>query len=316
MLNQPMTIVSAADECFVPHFAAMLHSAWTHHPSAEFLLLDCGVEPSSLAALTTYAVKQGIHFRVVKVDITLLHGLPTAKYWSVETSVATYARLLIPDLLPKTIERTLYLDADCIVVSDLTALWQMDMGQAAIAGTADVGIAQLERKNGIELDEDEYVNAGVLLMNLAVWRRDRLAAAAMAFINQHQPSFLDQTGINAACAGKIRQISDDWNFIVGAGWRTLEEWRKPPRIIHCTGPYRPWDYRDVPFGAIYAYHRNQTPFPLDRLRLDTSRSPLRRALNLLIGRRKYWNQLIIARRSQAFARAYFTRIARAGLVAQ
>ena len=78
------------------------------------------------------------------MDITLLHGLPTAKYWSVETSVATYARLLIPDLLPKTIERTLYLDADCIVVSDLTALWQMDMGQAAIAGIADVGIEWMD----------------------------------------------------------------------------------------------------------------------------------------------------------------------------
>jgi lipopolysaccharide biosynthesis glycosyltransferase len=304
-----MIIISTADERFVAHFAAMLHSAWTHNPSAEFLLLDCGIEPSSLAALTTYAVKQGIHFRVVKVDITLLHGLPTTKYWGIETSVATYARLLIPDLLPKTIERALYLDADCIVVSDLTALWQTDMGEAAIAGVADVGIAHLERESGIELDEDEYVNAGVLLMNLVVWRRDKLAEAVVAFIKQRQPNFLDQTGINAVCARKIMQLSDDWNFMVGALSRPLEGWRTPPRIIHCTGSRRPWQDRDAPFGAIYVYHRNQTPFPLDHLRLHAYRSPLRRALNLLIGRRKYWDRLIIARRCYAFATSYFGRIA-------
>jgi hypothetical protein len=67
----------------------------------------------------------------------------------------------------------------------------------------------------------------------------------------------------------------------------------------------------VPFASIYLYHRNQTPFAIERPHTPY-RSPLRKMLNLLVGNRKYWNQLIIARRPQAFATAYLNRIARAG----
>jgi lipopolysaccharide biosynthesis glycosyltransferase len=304
-----MIIVSAADERYAAHFAAMLHSAWTHNPAAEFFLLDCGIEPSSLAALTTYAVKRAIHLKVVKVDISLLHGLQTTKSWS----IATYARLLIPDLLPDTVERVLYLDADCVVVSDLIALWQTDMGEVAIAGVADVAagvlVAPVERQNGIEIDECEYVNGGVLLMNLIVWRRDKIAAAVTAFCKQCQPHFVDQTGINAACARKSMLLSKEWNlqlFGICGSFARSEYWLSP-RIVHCTASQKPWDYSDVPFASIYLYHRNQTPFVIKRPR--PYRSPLRRMINLLMGRRKYWHQLIIARRSRAFASAYFDRIA-------
>jgi len=294
-----MTIVSAADEGFAPHFAVTLHSAWTHNPTAEFLLLDCGIEPSSLAALTTFAVRRGIHFRVVKVDITLLRDLPTTKIWS----TAIYARLLIPDLLPETMERILYLDADCIVVSDLTALWQTDIGEAAIAGVPDVAaphIAHIERKNGTEVDEHEYVNSGVLLMNLVVWRRDKVATAAIAVIKQHQPRFLEQTAINAACAGKIAHVRDEWNFMLSQV-KKLEH-RRSPFIIHCTGPVKPWLHRDAFFADIYYHHRNQTPFPMGRPGLY--RSKLRTFINLLLGRRKYRDRRILAQHYAAFTASY------------
>jgi len=53
-----MTIVSAADEGFAAHFAAMLHSAWTHHPTAEFYFLDCGIEPQTLADLRKFVTNR------------------------------------------------------------------------------------------------------------------------------------------------------------------------------------------------------------------------------------------------------------------
>jgi lipopolysaccharide biosynthesis glycosyltransferase len=299
-----MLIVSAADQRFAAHFAAMLHSAWTHHPTAEFYLLDCGIEPRTLADLKAFAISRGIQLTFINIAVTLFRHLPTNK----ALSVATYARLLIPDLFPGSIERVLYLDADCIVVSDLTSLWRSDIGNAAIAAVEDGGGARLEREIGIEVDDQGYINAGVMLMNLAVWRGDNLAATVMAFASKYNPRMLDQPGINVACSGKIALLAEEWNFQVHK-FHQPKQWLEPS-IIHYSGEKKPWLHSDVPFAAIYLHHRNQTPFAIKPPRA-AHRSKLRRALNLLLGRRKYWDQLGIARRCQAFAIAYFDRIARA-----
>jgi lipopolysaccharide biosynthesis glycosyltransferase len=294
-----MQIVSAADERFAAHFATMLHSAWTQHPRAQFHLLDCGIEPSTLAALSAYASEQGIRLKITEIHVTPLRDLPITSRWS----VAIYARLLIPDLLPDSVERALYIDADCIVVGDLTKLWQMGIGEAAIAGVPDTG-ARYEQEIGIEIDAHEYVNSGVLLMNLTTWRRCHLTAAAVAFIRQHRPRFPDQTGINAVCARKIIRIRTEWNVLLHEIKRP-EQWLIP-RIVHCTSDMKPWHYRDALFASIYLYHRNQTPFAIQTPRAH--RSKLRRALNLALGRRKYRDRLNLARHCNAFTTAYFDRL--------
>src|SRR5262249_23948933 len=131
--------------------------------NAQVYLLDCGITPATLTTLASVANRLGIALAIIPIDITLFADLPTSKQWP----AATYARLLIPDLFASA-ERTLYLDADCVVVGDLTDLWRTDLGEAAIAGVYDYGMV-MERRVGIALSS--YVNSGVLLMSLPVWRR-------------------------------------------------------------------------------------------------------------------------------------------------
>jgi len=289
-----MIIVSAADERFVPHFATLLHSIWTHQPSAQVHLLDCGITPATVATLANFASRLGIALAIVPIDTTSLADLPTNKYWG----VATYARLLIPDLFPSA-ERALYLDADCVVLGDLTDLWHTDLGEAAIGGVYDYGMV-MERRGGLALSS--YVNAGMLLMNLPVWRRERLSAAALTFKRASSTvGFADQTAINAACAGRICYVHERWNFQLGAG-HSVDNW-VGPRIIHCTDSAKPWLYRDSFLGELYCCHRRQTPFPLAEPR-SVYRSKARVMLEMLGGRRKYWYRLLIGRRARAFVAAY------------
>src|SRR5262245_40087204 len=128
----------------------MVHSAWTHNPAAEFYLLDCGIGARTLADLRAFAISRGIQLTVIKIDVASFCDLPTNK----ALSAATYARLLIPSLFPSSTERVLYLDADCIVISDLTPLWRFDLGNAAIAAVEDGGSARLEREAGIEVQDE------------------------------------------------------------------------------------------------------------------------------------------------------------------
>jgi lipopolysaccharide biosynthesis glycosyltransferase len=290
-----MIIVSAADERFVPHFATLLHSIWAHQKNAQVHLLDCGIAPATRATLANFANRLGIALAIIHVDITLFTDLPTTKRWS----AAVYARLLIPDLFPSA-ERVLYLDADCVVVRDLTDLWNTDLGEAAIGGVYDHGIV-IARRRGIKLSS--YVNSGVLLMNLSVWRRERLSAAALTFCRDNLTAgFTDQTAINTACAGRILYVHERWNFQLGA-IHSLDHWG--PRIIHCTDPAKPWLHRDAFLGELYRCHRRQTPFPLAEPRA-IYRSNARVLLEMLGGRRKYWYRFLIRRRARAFVETYLT----------
>jgi lipopolysaccharide biosynthesis glycosyltransferase len=289
-----MIIVSAADERFVPHFATLLHSVWTHQPNAQVHLLDCGIAPATRATLAKFADRLGIALSIIYIDTTPFADLPTNNSWS----AAIYARLLIPDLFPSA-ERALYLDADCVVVGNLTDLWRIDLGEAAVGGVYDYGIV-MERRVGIALST--YVNSGMLLMNLPVWRRQRLSAAALTFLRAHPTAgFPDQTAINAACTGRTFYLRERWNFLLGAS-HSVGDWVEP-RIIHCTGVAKPWFHRDAFLGELYRCHRRQTPFPLTEPRA-VYRSKARLMLILLTGRRKYWYRFLIGWRARAFVEAY------------
>lgn len=289
-----MLIVSAADERYVPHFAALLHSISAHAPGADLHLLNCGIAPATLAILAAFADRLGVALAVTGVDTARFAELPTNNQWS----AAIYARLLIPDLFSSA-ERALYLDADCVVVGDLGDLWHTDLRDAAIGGVYDHAVI-VERRAGIPLST--YVNSGVLLMNLPVWRREQLSTAAVRFLRSHPgAAFPDQTAISAACAGRIRHLDERWNFQLGASHSVLS-W-VGPRIVHCTDPAKPWLHRDAFLGELYRCHRRQTPFSLDESRA-VHRSSARVLLAMLGGRRKYWYRFLTARRWRAFVEAY------------
>jgi Glycosyl transferase family 8 len=290
-----MVIVSASDERFAAHFTALLHSAWARHPEAEFYLLDCGLESHTRATLTDYAATRSMRLSIITVDDARLDELPT----TVGGCKAIYARILIPELLPNTIERALYLDADSLVVDDLFELWTTPMDHSAIAAVRDDRAGRHESRS-------DYVNSGVLLMNLSLWRREHLTAAALTFARGHKLAYPEQTSINAVCAGRIIFLADEWNYMPADMRRAYRG--QALHIVHWT-VWKPWLYCDAPFGPIYLYHRNQTPFPASAPSA-VYRSTLRRLLNLILGKAKYWRLLISAPYARAFADDYL--YARAG----
>jgi lipopolysaccharide biosynthesis glycosyltransferase len=294
-----MIIVSAADERYVRHFAAMLHSAWTHHPDARFYLLDCGISPQTLAVLTDWTMARGIPLTVIKIDLARFAELPTSRIFP----AAVYARLLIPELLPPDAERAIYIDADCVVVGSLSPLWDTALGDAAIAGVRDRG-GPLEGLVGEEARD--YINSGVLLMNLSVWRRNQLAAAALNLIMWHDYDFPDQTAINLICSGRKLFVSNGWNLMLGDPPLRLQGGAL--RILHWTAFKKPWLYRDALFGAAYLYHRKQTPFATASP-TRVHRSWGRRFVNLLVGRPKYWRPVILGLRCQSLVDDYLARVA-------
>ena len=97
------------------------------------------------------------------MDSTLIDNLPLSKAEGLNhISKATYYRLLIADILPKEIDRVLYLDCDIIVNDSLEELWGIDMTGKAIAASPQIGSGHDCERLGYPI-EDGYFNAGQFL---------------------------------------------------------------------------------------------------------------------------------------------------------
>lgn len=106
----------------------------------------------------------------IKVNIDYL---PESEYKHITKE--TFLRLFIPDLLPNSLSRVLYLDIDTIVNGSLRHLYEMPFcGYSIIA--AEVSKNQKEclaEKRAMAIPRRaRYFNAGVLMMNLSKLRRD------------------------------------------------------------------------------------------------------------------------------------------------
>src|SRR3989344_9387548 len=88
---------------------------------------------------------------------------------------AMYLRLLIPDLLPQSVTKAIYLDSDLLVLTDIEQLWDVDLGEHPIAAVQDMKFPTFDQafKNRSTLSTDPktpYFHSCVLFINMQQWR--------------------------------------------------------------------------------------------------------------------------------------------------
>jgi len=155
-------------------------------------------------------------------------------------SRAAYLRLLIPDLVDE--EKVLYLDCDTLVLQDLSQLFAIEL--------ADIDIAGVEVANYVSSVpiSDQYLNSGVLLMNLASMRRNDFLLECKRIYSSHQNEikWADQCIINKFAEGRKLTIPEKFNMGLPRMSRLREdEFEKivsdPSTVVlHFAGPVKPW----------------------------------------------------------------------------
>lgn len=125
-------------------------------------------------------------------------------------SICTLTRLYFPKEISE--EKLLYIDVDAIPVADISGLWNMDLGDYYVAGTPDSG---MERDGVVYLKYIDsnipYINAGVLLMNLDLIRKDKIDDIWLERINNERFMYNDQDVINSVCKGRIKLFLPEYN---------------------------------------------------------------------------------------------------------
>jgi lipopolysaccharide biosynthesis glycosyltransferase len=248
-----MHIVSAADDNYLPHFCAMLHSAWLYHPHARFYLLDSGLSENNRALLAAFARAQNIDLRMIDCAaslITTLGDIPKR---------AHYARLLIPELLGDH-DRVLYLDADITITGPLDELFATDLQDRPFSAVRDIELTRQRdsTRQGIAF-EPTYFNSGVLLIDISRWKKLRITEQVFQHaLNYHQTFYLsDQSALNAVLLQNYREMDQQWNFFKFHEYDAVTD----VHVVHHTLYDKPWRSAHAAFADLYKFHRDCTPWP-------------------------------------------------------
>ena len=255
-----MNLFYTFNEAFVPQVGASLCSVCENNreaPEICFYLGMLGVGEARQQQLSALAARYGRTVRPIPLD-----GLRESIGFDFDTlgwNEVVLARLLIGRLLPQDVERVLYLDGDTVVTGSLSGLWNMDMKGCVLAASMEP-TANRERRNQLGLEGLPYFNSGVLLFDLARWRKGDCGRRVLEYYRQKGGRLFapDQDALNGALKGEIIPLEPKYNFC-NIYWyypyRTLRRLQQPaeyfsapvfedscrdPRIIHYLGEDRPW----------------------------------------------------------------------------
>lgn len=232
------TAVTDPTEKYVKYVAAMMVSVWSHTdtPCRFHVLTD-----ETLSASVREQLRQiglAYHGEVAFYDVEL-PSFAVEQEALARFSKATLYRLMISDVLPKDLQRLIYLDADIICNLDIRELWEEDLGDASLGGISDPfanGVGAYHNillGKGI-LHKGEYINAGVLLLDLEKIRRGQpLLSVCIRFFEAYPDAeWFDQDAINYLFRGAIQYLSHRYNeYTVYVRARENEE----PCIFHFAG---------------------------------------------------------------------------------
>ena len=115
-----------------------------------------------------------------------------------------FVRLFADQILPKELDRVLYLDCDTIVEGSITPLEQIDMQGKMFYGVKDCLSGTNKENIGLK-KEDVYINTGVLMINLQELRANDMNSAIESYVNAYKNliNYPDQDTLNGAFNDKI-----------------------------------------------------------------------------------------------------------------
>lgn len=169
-----MNVCYASDNNYISIMGTSIISLLENNKNCDYVniyILDDDIHNDNKKRLLQIAEKYPnctIYFCNIKSHVEYLAdngAIPWRNTWR----LTTWARIFMEDLIPKNVDRILYLDSDIIVTQNLLDLYNTNLDKKVIACVQDCVSIAHKQSLGIQR-EDVYFNAGVLLINMNNWR--------------------------------------------------------------------------------------------------------------------------------------------------
>ncbi|XP_015064128.1 probable galacturonosyltransferase-like 1 [Solanum pennellii] len=229
-----------------------------------------------------------LHFTIYPFRDSPVAGLISTSIRAALDCPLNYARNYLADLLPRCIQKVVYLDSDLVLVDDITKLAATPLGEEAVLAAPEYCNANFTTyftptfwsNPSLSLTfanrKPCYFNTGVMVIDLERWRDGDYTTKIVEWMELQKRMRIYELGslppFLLVFAGNIAPVDHKWNQhgLGGDNFRGLcrDLHPGPVSLLHWSGKGKPWVRLDAsrpcPLDALWApYDLLQTPYVLE-----------------------------------------------------
>lgn len=315
-------IFFAADNNYAPFLAVSIKSLLERASKDNFYnirVLTTDLSSSWRTRILNEMCRYSAYSTVEIVDLKeklkeLARLFPTRDYYSKET----YNRFFIPDLFPQY-DKVLYLDCDIIFLHDVADLYNTPLGDNLVAAAPEEVMAEVDTygeyvEKALGIDRNEYFNAGVLLINAAMFREERVVEKFLSLLSRFTFRVTqDEDYLNVICKGRTVLLDLGWNK---TSFHNDKFDDANLKAVHYKIHWKPWHYEGVEYEDYFWECAARTGLIKDLLDMrdgytdeqkEVDRVAYERLLKMAeddaADNNNYWNTTQRESRSSSFLRA-------------
>ncbi|MCD7770764.1 MAG: glycosyltransferase family 8 protein [Oscillospiraceae bacterium] len=271
-------IFFTVDEGYAPYLDCAIRSMVDNaSEDNEYVIyvLHQDLTDDSIEKITT-GVRHPFSIEFIKMEDEL-HGIVAREENKLRCDYFTltiYFRIFIADMFPQY-DKGIYIDSDIIVPGDISELYNTDLDGNIIGACCDRSIQGVPdlvfyTENAVGTASDDYINSGILLMDLKLMRDKHFSEHFLNLMNEYHFDTVapDQDYINAMCNGNIKYLSDDWDTMPPQGGEV--KLNPNPKLIHFNLFQKPWCYDNIPYEEYFWKYAEKSPFKNDILQFKAN----------------------------------------------
>lgn len=241
-----INILISVNRNYLDKAKTMLHSLRRNHSEdITVYLINRSLRDLEINKFKKYVKKHlRMDFMVIDVSITAFDQLPlnTSRF-----SIEIYYRIIAQFLLPQTVERIMWLDADIVFCGNISEFYYQDFEGSLLAVCPDVNcedkdIIKIKESLGLP-SEHIYFNSGVLLLNIEALRKTttlhEIVQSAQC-IAQYLV-YPDQDLLNYFYTSRVKYCNQNqYNCQATAFVSLTQDQINDIVILHYAGSHKPW----------------------------------------------------------------------------
>jgi lipopolysaccharide biosynthesis glycosyltransferase len=261
---QAIHLALSFSQDYINPFYVFLTSAFKNTKSTiVFHTIIANVTPQQKAKLSSYVEKNGCQILFYDIDKSYdnLFIIPNGMSHFVKEG---YYRLFFPALIDPEIKKLIYIDADTLILQDLTPLYNYNTNSKPIAAAPDKGMFPRPELGTIE--KNSYFNSGVMVIDTEEWRKQEVFKESLAFLRAYPEKIIwaDQDVLNAVLLGNWQKLDYEFNFMrecipVFVNGTNKAKLLASIFVLHFNGP-KPWEVKcDNLLRSVYAHYHKLSP---------------------------------------------------------
>lgn len=283
MNNSIIPIFFSIDESYAPYLAVALNSAIKNRSldrRYRAIILHQSLSQSTVKRLRSLETENfEIEFCEMKKGLETITDRSSNYLRCDYFTLTIYYRIFIAKMFPEY-DKAIYIDSDVVLLGDLAELYDINLENKLIGACRDESVADVPElvkymEECVGIPKEQYINSGVLLMNLRGLREKRFDERFLELLNTYHVESIapDQDYINAMCHGRIMYL--------GQAWDTMPNNKKSEligaKLIHYNLFSKPWCYDGVQYGDYFWHYAKDCGFRDEIIRFKLNYSDEQKA---------------------------------------